>query len=128
MSIKSILFTSAFVFVNAITADSIQTIDTLNNSNQLLHLSANNADRTLCLNHTVPAFAKSLIIVQVTQLRALQDMLFEGILNDSSEQIRRAIQAGANVNLEREGKRPLLWAVTFHRMNAVRCLLELGAA
>ena len=128
MSIKRIFLAITLVAsYQSVNADSLQTIDVLNNSSQVLNLSANNADRSLCLTQIVPAYAKSLVVVQITQLRSLQDMLFEGILNDSPSEIRRAIQAGANVNLEKEGKRPLLWAVTFHRMNAVRCLLEQGA-
>ena len=40
-------------------------------------------------------------------------MLFEAILNNSADEIRRSIQAGANVNLEKDRKRPLFWAVFF---------------
>jgi hypothetical protein len=120
---------AVFLFFSsmAVNADSVQTIDVLNDSSQVLHISANNADRSLSLIHNVPAYAKSLVVIKVTQLKSLQDMLFEAILNDSPAQIKHAIQAGANVNAEKEGKRPLLWAITFHRTNAVRCLLENGA-
>jgi hypothetical protein len=118
---------SAFLSFISINADTTQTIDILNNSNQQLQISANNTDHSLKINHTVPAYAKSLIIVKVTYLKSLQDTLFEAILNDSPEEIKAAIQAGANVNIEKEGKRPLMWAVAFHRTKAAQCLLEHGA-
>lgn len=108
-------------------AYSMQSIEIVNNSAQAIHIASNTANPSLYIDHVVPAFTKSLVIVQVTKLKNLQDLLFDAILKDSAEDIRSAIFSGASVNLEREGKTPLLWAVLLHRPNAARCLLEYGA-
>lgn len=57
-----------------------------------------------------------------------QDMLHQAILNDSADEIKHALQAGANVNLGKNGKSPLLSAILLKRSKAVGALLELGAA
>ena len=56
-----------------------------------------------------------------------QEMLHRAILADSAEDIHHAVEAGANVNQEREGKSPLLNAVMLKRSNAIEVLLETGA-
>ena len=47
-------------------------------------------------------------------------MLHDAILNDSAEDIRQAVQSGANVNLGKDGKAPLLWAVLLKRSTQLK--------
>jgi ankyrin repeat protein len=55
-------------------------------------------------------------------------MLHEAILNDSAEEIRNAIQVGADINLGKDGKAPLWWAILNDKYTAVKTLLEFGAS
>lgn len=90
---------------------------------------ANNTNQTLNLNLPIPAHTAAFI--QMKKLgksqEELQGMLHAAILKNSAEGIREAIHAGANVNEEKEGKTPLLWAVLLKRTNAVAALLEHAA-
>lgn len=132
MHIKHILLGMSIVsasmsFLGIKAVDSIQTIEVVNNSSKTMNITTNNTDSTLHIHQIIPSFTKSLALIHLTQIKSLQDMLFEAILNNSADEIRRSIQAGANVNLEKDGKRPLFWAVFFQRVNAIRCLIENGA-
>ena len=56
-----------------------------------------------------------------------QELLHQAILEDSAEGIREAVQVGgADVNQEREGKKPILWAILLKKSTAVDGLLECG--
>lgn len=128
MSISRILPVAVLAFscISA-QADSVQTIDVLNNSAQVMNLAANNADNSFTVGQRVPAYSRALVIAQVTELGVLQDKLFAGIFRNSAEEVRLAIVAGADVNKLREGKTPLYWAISFNMIDAAACLLEYGA-
>jgi hypothetical protein len=53
-----------------------------------------------------------------------QEVLYEAILNDSSEGIQEAILAGADANQIRSEESLLFWAISFKKSIAVSCLLE----
>lgn len=55
-----------------------------------------------------------------------QDLLHNAILKNSAEGIKQAVQAGANIHYEKDGKSPLGWAVSYKKYNAVKSLLECG--
>lgn len=125
---KPIIFLSMIFLSSSIAkADSIQSVDVLNDSAQIMKWSANNADNSFIVSQVVPAYSKAFVIAQVTQLNTLQDKLFAGIFRNSPEEIRQAITAGANVNKPREGRTPLTWALAFNLVNAAACLLQYGA-
>lgn len=128
MPIKHIFSALSLIILGqTINANSLQTIDILNNSAQALHITAKNGDCSMSFNQTIPVYAKLFVMVQVTKLELLQDMLYIGIINDSPERIMQAIASGANVNLEKGGIRPLSWAMKLGKNNAALCLLEHGA-
>jgi len=54
-------------------------------------------------------------------------MLFAAILNDSASEVRQAILCGADVNIGRDGKAPILWAVLLKKGQAVEELVKCGA-
>jgi len=56
-----------------------------------------------------------------------QDRLHKAILNNSAEEIKLAINAGADINLEKDGKYPLLLALLLKRYTALESLLGAGA-
>ncbi|MDR3549992.1 MAG: hypothetical protein P4L31_01135 [Candidatus Babeliales bacterium] len=118
------MLTLSFVRANA---DSVQSIEVLNDSAQFIKWAANNADNSFVVSQLVPAYSKAFVIAQVTQLSVVQDRLFAGIFRNSPEEIKQAITAGANVNKAREGKSPLAWALSFNMVNAAACLLQYGA-
>jgi len=60
-------------------------------------------------------------------LAQAQELLHKAILNDSAEDVREALQFGANVNKGKDGKAALLWAVLLKRSRAVDALLSCGA-
>jgi ankyrin repeat protein len=121
--IASILaFSSIFI-----KADSRQSVEVINNSAQVMNIAANTADRSFSFNHSTPAFCKSLILLEITKLQSLQEMLFDAILNDSPSEIRHAMRLGASINYPKDGKTPLFWAISFHRTNAAKYLLDHGA-
>ena len=54
----------------------------------------------------------------------LQDILYKGILNNSKEEIKKAIQLGADVNLPINGNAPLALALILDKNNSLDTLLE----
>jgi len=56
-----------------------------------------------------------------------QEMLYNALLNNSEDEIRMAVKAGAHVNSSIHGKTPLFIAVALAHLNAVKYLLECGA-
>ena len=91
-----------------------QTIEVVNSSNA-----------TLTLEHGVPVYSKAFIALK--KIDPLQYQLNRAILNDSPEEIRDAVNAGANIHQPKIGKAPLLIAVLLKRANAVEALLKCGA-
>lgn len=104
-----------------------QTIDVVNDSNQSLHISANNADQSFRIAQTVPAYTRALIIAQLINIKSSQNMLLEAIMSDSVKGIQDAISLGANVNQEIGGQRPLIFAIALEKINAVKYLIACGA-
>jgi len=104
-----------------------QTIDIVNDSDQSLQISTNNANKTFQLTQTVPAYTRALIIAQLINLKSAQNLLLEAILNDSVKGIQEAVRQGANINQEIGGQRPLVFAVALEKMHAVKYLVLCGA-
>jgi len=86
---------------------------------------ANNTNQPLGLNLTVPEYTAA--VIQFTKIKSAQEMLHQAILDNSAEGIKKAIAAGANVNLEKEGKLPILWALLLNKLDALEELLVCGA-
>lgn len=63
----------------------------------------------------------------IAEMKSVQQMLHQAILDNSAERVREAILAGANVNLVKDGKSPLVLAVLLKKNNVVEELLNLGA-
>lgn len=104
-----------------------QTIDIVNDSNQSLHISANNADQSFRITQTIPAYTRALIIAQLINLKSSQNLLLEAIVNDSVKGIQEAIRLGTNINQEIGGQRPLVFAIALEKINAVKYLIACGA-
>lgn len=104
-----------------------QKIDIVNDTDQSLHISANNANQTFRVTQTVPAYTRALIIAQLVNLKSAQNSLLEAIMNDSVKGIQEAIRLGADVNQEIGGQRPLVFAVALEKINAVKYLILCGA-
>ncbi len=85
----------------------------------------NDADESLELNLEVPEYARA--DIEITKINDLQGALHKAILNDSAVEIKSAVQAGADVNKEKNGKSPLLFAILLSRYNAIEALLNFGA-
>ncbi len=104
-----------------------QTIDVINNSDQSLSISANNASKTFHVSQVIPAYTRALIIAQLINLKSAQNLLLEAIVNDSVKGIQEAIRMGADINQEIGGQRPLVFAVALEKINAVKYLIAVGA-
>ena len=77
-----------------------------NTPDQVINI-ANNTNQLLSLNLTVPEYTAA--VITMTKLKSAQEMLHQAILDNSAEGIKKAVTAGADVNLYRDGKSPLLW-------------------
>ncbi len=121
------LLSTTFVGCYAVGEQSVQTIETINQSSQPLHISANSPTAALHVEQTVPAYTHALIVSMLTKLQSPQDLLLSAIVNDSAFGVKQARQAGANINQEILGKSPVLLAASLKRYDALQCLLELGA-
>ncbi len=89
---------------------------------------ANNTNQTLHVDLPIPEHTAAHI--QMKKLKAQegsQEMLHQAILANSAEGIKKAVSAGANVNIEKDGQTPLLLAVVLKKVNAVEALLLYGA-
>lgn len=126
ISFLSILALSYMGFCAA-TEQSTQAIDVVNNSDHAIRIAANSNEQMMHISYEVPAHFHSLIVSTLTKIQCPQDYLFAAIVNDSVNEIRRAIQLGANINQEINGKSPLLLAVQLKKYNAARYLMDLGA-
>ncbi len=131
MKNSSIIFAGVLISLATVANAADQTtqiIDVVNNSEQSLQLNAHNADQTLKIDHNIAAYTKSCITVQMVKLKSLQDMLFDGIVENSSEKIKLAVKCGAMVNRPIDGQKPLLWAILLEKPNAAKSLVENGAS
>lgn len=81
-------------------------------------------DRYVLFKQNPPAYLTSSI--------SAEDKLYRAILNDSAEEVRFAVEQGANINRKYckhfENKPPLAVAVSLTKSNAVEALLECGAS
>ena len=105
----------------------MRSIEVVNNSAEAMSINTNSADGSLYLAQKVTPYARLFVVIEIKKLQTIQDKLFEAIFNDSEEEIKRAIQAGANVNIAKDGASLLTWAVSLHRIKAAKCLIENGA-
>lgn len=122
---KRILLLALLQFGSSYISCSSRSIDVENNSNYQMHILANAPD--LRIDHQIPALSHSKITATVTAIPNLQNMLLNAIANNSVVQIVNAVNAGVNVNLEINGKRPLAWAVLLGHVDSIRCLVMYGA-
>lgn len=124
---RNIIFTSILSLSSIIAfADSKQSIDILNDCSQPLNIAAANNDQTFQFRKSIPAYAVARICFEITKIETLQNKLFEAIESNDYEEVRRAIQAGANIKKEINGKTPLFWAVSLNKTNAIKCLFNHG--
>lgn len=100
-------------------------IEIENDCNYPMHILANSAD--LKIEHHVVANSHSKITAVVTPIPNMQGILLNAITNNSVQQIIHAIHAGANVNLEINGKKPLEWAMLLGHIKSIKCLVAYGA-
>jgi len=66
-------------------------------------------------------------IKPIKSQQELQDLLHKAILANSTQDIMQVVQAGADVNLFKDGKAPLVWATILKKYNAVEVLKKCGA-
>ncbi len=65
----------------------------------------------------------SLLITTALAAISPQEMLYKAILADSTEEIKQAVENGASVHQDINGKAPLFWAVVLNKTKAVEELL-----
>lgn len=116
----NILLLNTFAFFE-INADSTSVIEVTNKT-----------DMALDVQHSVPIpeYTHVIITTQLTHLKPsshVQDMLHKAIIQDSVEGVMQSIQAGADVNLDKDNKSPLVWAVLLKRFMVIEALLKYGA-
>ncbi len=75
----------------------------------------------------VPESKLAPILMQGLDHAEGKDILHQAVLDDSDDGVRRAVQAGADVHRDRDGKAPLLWATLLRKSHAVEGLLVSGA-
>ena len=84
----------------------------------------NDTDQSLRAEIGIPDHSRAdITIKKISQ----EDALRQAILHDSPEEIRNAVQAGADVNKRTNNVPPLLFAVLLRRSNVVETLLDCGA-
>lgn len=88
----------------------------------------NNTNLSVHAQYDVPIYSRADTKIQpIKSQQELQDLLYEAILTNSTQAIMQVVHAGADVNLFKDGKAPLMWA-TIHKMfNAVEVLKKCGA-
>ncbi len=70
---------------------------------------------------------RELNIRTLKEIYDTQELLYQAILKDSADDIRDAINAGADVSLERDGCPPIFQALILKKSNAVKELIEQGS-
>ncbi len=84
----------------------------------------NDSDQSLRADIGIPAHNRADILI--TKMNDIQDALYKAILNDSVVEIKKAVQAGADINKRKDNKPLLLWAILLNRYNAIAELIQLG--
>lgn len=110
------LFLLTIIFAAANANDTKQIIDVINNS-----------DEPIDIQHSIPDHTKAHIKAEFKKIKSLKELLYNGILNNSINEIMLAVEAGADVNEEIDGKEPLAWAIEHKRYNAIEVLKKCGA-
>src|SRR4030095_2752326 len=88
----------------------------------------NNSDLSVKVNYDIPIYSRADTKIQpIKSQQELQDLLHEAILTNSAQAIMQVVKAGANVNLFKDGKAPLMWATILKKFNAVEVLKKCGA-
>ena len=100
-------------------------VDVENDSAYPMHIVAKSAD--INIDHQVPSHSHSTISVHVRAIPGAQELLFNAIVQNSAKQVLCALIAGADVNKEINGKKPLEWAVALKRFSVMKWLVEYGA-
>lgn len=88
----------------------------------------NNTKLPLRVDYELPIYSRA--DTQITPIKSqqeLQDLLYEAILTNSTQEIMEVIRAGADVNLFRDGKAPLKWAIDLKKLNSAEVLKRCGA-
>jgi ankyrin repeat protein len=85
----------------------------------------NGAEQSLQVTHDIPEYAQASI--ELTRLPEPQKMLYDAIVSNSAKDILQAVKVGANVNMDIDGKLPILIAMSLKKMNSVEVLKKCGA-
>lgn len=125
-TINSLTVTLLIASGSTVVASQSRTIDVANDTAQALALTAVAKDG-FRLEHAVPAHMRLQAVIKLVELTRAQEMLFEAILQNSAHGVAAAVKAGVDVNAEINGQRPLFWAMSLAKTDAVRCLLNCGA-
>lgn len=87
----------------------------------------NDSNQPLAFAYTIPAYHEAVLKLKKLSKPQLQLVLLKAIMKDSAEDVMIAVQAGADVEKEIAGKKPLVVAVENNKVNAVKALGECGA-
>lgn len=87
----------------------------------------NNSNKPYPVEMYIPEFTKALINIEFKKIKDPQDMLYKAILDDSADEVIQAIQAGADVNFEKDGRSPIFYAVLLRKSNVIEALIQHGA-
>ena len=91
---------------------------------QISHV-INNTNQPAQVGFTLPEQHRA--DIGITKIKSSQEKLHAAILKDSAVGIREAIKEGADINIEKNGKSPIMWAILLSRYKALETLLQLGA-
>jgi len=92
----------------------------------------NNNNTPVQVDLTIPEYTEAKIkLNKITSAQSIkiqsQELLYKAIVKNSVADIKKAIQAGADVNYTKDGKSALVLAVLLKRDDAIQCLLDNGA-
>ena len=69
----------------------------------------------------------ALILLNVAVAQKPSKELYEGITKGDLERVKRAVEAGADVNKNISANKPINWAIQAHRADVLKYLIEKGA-
>lgn len=88
----------------------------------------NNTDQPLHVDYGLPIYSRAdTQIKPIKSQQELQDLLHEAILTNSTQEIMQVVNAGADVNIFKDGKAPLMWATLLKKLNSIEVLKKCGA-
>ncbi|MDR3549994.1 MAG: ankyrin repeat domain-containing protein [Candidatus Babeliales bacterium] len=88
----------------------------------------NNSNASVHVDYDLPIYSRAdTIILPIKSQQELQNLLHEAILTNSAKEIMQVVKAGADVNLFKDGKAPLMWATVLKKLNSVEVLKKCGA-